>query len=37
MWHVWERKKVYLGIWWGNFRERDHLKQLGVNGRIILR
>jgi len=28
---------VYTGFWWGYLRERDHLKDLGVNGRIILR
>jgi hypothetical protein len=25
------------GFWWGNLKERDHLKDTGVNGRIILR
>jgi hypothetical protein len=25
------------GFWWGNLRERDHLGDPGVNGRIILR
>jgi hypothetical protein len=23
------------GFWWGNLRERDHLEDLGVDGRII--
>jgi hypothetical protein len=23
---------VYTGSWWGNLRERDHLKKSGVNG-----
>jgi hypothetical protein len=27
---------VYLGFWWGNFRERARLEDLGVDGRIIL-
>jgi len=27
---------VYTGFWLGNFRERDHLEDLGVDGRIIL-
>jgi len=25
------------GFWWGNLRERDHLGEPGVDGRIILR
>ena len=29
--------EVYIGFWWGNVRERDHLKDAGVDGRIILR
>jgi hypothetical protein len=26
-----------IGIWWGNLRERDHLEEAGVDGKIILR
>ena len=29
--------EVCIGFWWGNFRERDHLEDQGINGRIILR
>jgi hypothetical protein len=28
---------MYTGFWWGNLRERSHLEDLGVDGRIILR
>jgi len=28
---------MYTGFWWGNLRERDHLEDLGIDGRIILR
>ena len=28
---------VHTGFWWGNLMKRDHLKDPGVNGRIILR
>jgi len=28
---------VYTGFWWGNLRERDHLGNAGVDGRVILR
>ena len=31
------RGEVYTGFWWGNLRERDHLEDPGVDGRIILR
>ena len=29
--------EVYAGFWWGNLRERDHLEDPSVDGRIILR
>jgi len=28
---------MYTGVWWGNLRERDHLEDPGIDGRIILR
>ena len=31
------RGEVYTGFWWGNLRERDHLGDSAVDGRIILR
>jgi len=37
MWHVWGRGKAHTGFWCGNLRERDHLENPGVDGRIILR
>ena len=29
--------EVYTGFWWGNLRERDHLADPSVDGRIIMR
>jgi hypothetical protein len=35
MWHVWGRREVHIGFWWGDPREGDHLGDPGVDGRII--
>jgi len=32
-----EKRDIYTGFWWRNFGERNHLEDLGVDGRIILR
>jgi hypothetical protein len=37
MWCVWGRGEACTGFWWGNLRERDHLKDCNIDGRIILR
>jgi hypothetical protein len=31
------REEVYTRFWWGNLREINHLEELGVDRRIILR
>jgi hypothetical protein len=33
---VWEREEACTGFWWENLRERYHLVDPGVDGRIIL-
>jgi len=37
MQHVWRKAELYTGFWWGNLRERVHLEDPGVDGRIVLR
>jgi hypothetical protein len=34
---VWETGEVYTGFWLGERRERDHLEDLSVDGRIIFK
>jgi hypothetical protein len=31
------RGESYTGLWWGNLRKRDNLKDPGVDGKIIFR
>ena len=34
---MWGRGEVHTGFRWGDLRERDHLVDLGVDGRTILK
>jgi hypothetical protein len=31
------KEEVHKEFWWGNLKERDHMKDSGVDGRITLR
>jgi hypothetical protein len=37
MWQVWETGDVHAGFWWENLREGNHLEDLRLVGRIILK
>jgi hypothetical protein len=34
MWHAWERGETCTGFWWESPKEKDHLKDRGVDGRM---
>jgi hypothetical protein len=37
MWHVWGTGEVHTGFWYGDLKEGEHLEDLGVDRRIILK
>jgi hypothetical protein len=37
MYHLRRKGEVYKGFWYGDPREKDHLRDPGVDGRIILK
>jgi hypothetical protein len=37
VWHVLDTGEARTGSWWGDMRQRDHLEDLDVDGRIILK
>jgi hypothetical protein len=34
---TWGRVEVHTGFQWGNLREGDHIEDLGIDGRVILK
>ena len=37
MWGVWGDGELRTEFWWGNVGERDHLENLGADGKILLK
>jgi hypothetical protein len=37
MWNLRGRGEMHIGLWCGNLKERDHLEDLGVGGRRIVK
>jgi hypothetical protein len=35
MWHAWGRRIKHVGFWWKNMKKRNHLEDLGVEGRAV--
>jgi hypothetical protein len=34
MWHAWERREKYTRFWWDSPKEKDHLQDQGVGGKM---
>jgi hypothetical protein len=34
MWHVWERREKCTRFWWESHKERDHLEDQSIDGRM---
>jgi hypothetical protein len=34
MWHAWERGEMCTGFWWESSKDKDHLKDQGIDGRM---
>jgi hypothetical protein len=34
MWHAWERGQTCTGFWWESPKEKDHLEDEGVDGKM---
>jgi hypothetical protein len=37
MWHECGTGEEHIGFWWGDLMERDHLEDLGIDWKIILK
>jgi hypothetical protein len=37
MWHVLGRREMRTEFWWGNPKDRDHMENLGIYERMIIK
>ena len=37
LWHVWGRVEMHTEFWWGSLRERDHLQDISIDRKMILK
>ena len=37
IWHIWDKRKIRTEFWWGYLKERDHLKDVDVDRKAILK
>jgi len=37
MWHVWGKTEIHTCFWWGSLKEGDDLKDLDIDGCILLK
>jgi hypothetical protein len=37
MWHTWERREKCTRFWWESQKERGHLENTGVDGKMAIR
>jgi hypothetical protein len=34
MWYAWERAEMYRGFWWESSKEKNHMEDQGVDGKM---
>jgi hypothetical protein len=37
LWNEWDRREMRTQFWWKNLKERDHLRDVGVDWKVIFK